>query len=691
MGVLLAILCIMPSLIWIFLDNQPFGGDQSGYGTASLRLYYTLTQLSSEWFVNMLDAIPHRGPGIAWVGQFFAGFGVLVGSIDRALLITIVLVQVLSVYLVFLAVREWAGGRPGIAALALLVTASAPLLVGFSHLFFIEPFQMLVVAWFLLILSRMLRWSKPLVLSQLLLASLVALTIKATSPLYVFVIGLVILANVFVDLKNIRSWNWGERKIVITWAASVVLLVMLVMWYWENGSTVLKHTLYSTSNPNALHWGKEDTFLRTLGYWFQEVRRTFFPRLTLLTSAGLLAAGVLYKFRDWKCDPRKLDFFDLTCIVIIIQVLIVLVVFSLGVMRWNRFLLPILPYLAVLVSWTVQQIPSRVGITLAVLAFGLQLTASHAFLLNVIPGQTLLFDFSKIGHLQRLNTDTTNAQILDEIVSIACADPEGGTPLTVIAIDPGLRGDWIAPVPAEYTAVKRFGLRPPCRFGYAGNNFWGASIEKTWDNLLDLNAHFVITTDPEIYPPPVDAANQALTIENHPRLIEMLRIRKTFEESSPLTYDEGILVFERVAFLSKGRALLDSGNIELGIKVLETATELEPDNSEVWANLTLGYVLATRREDALTAGSRALSINPDHFYVHLMIASIHQQRANHITALSHIKEAVRSAPSDQEKMRAVRAQEQSLLALGNERQACLALAGASGISELNCEAVISGD
>lgn len=700
-GVLLAIACVLPALVWIAIDHQPFGGDQSSYAADSVRLYYALAQPFEEWPAYMLSANPSRGPGIAWIGQFFVGLGMLIGSVDRALLLLIVLTQVLSLVLIFFAVEAWSKGRREIAGLAVLITASAPLFAGFSHLFYIEPFQMMIVAWFLLILSRVGRWNKAFLIGQLFLASLVTIMMKASSPVYVIIIGFAILVQAFWGNRRNDSWNWREKGTAITWGIFMLLLAALGAWYWRNLDVVIQHTIASTSSPRAVYWGKEDTFLSTFVYWLMEVRRTFFPWLTMVLSSILIVAAVYVWLRKRNGNHDSYQDFRKACIVVGIQILFVLVVFSFGVIRLNRFLLPITPYFAILISWAVLQTRARGWIVMAALAFGLQLIMSHAYLFNLVPAQTALFDFSKIGHLHRLNTDTTNMKIMDEIIAIACDDVEQGDALTVVAIDPARLGDWLAPVPATYAALKAYGLHPPCRFGYAGDSFWGASLGDTWDRLVEESAKTVIIMDPAIYAPPERAVNQALTIENHPRLLEMLRTRGVFMEMPPLKSDDGILVFRRINQVKDGRALLDAGDIEAGIAALEAATKSEPQNPEAWANLTLGYVLAGRQDEALDAGAQALKLNPEHFYVHMMLAGIYQERGDHAAALKHISAALPSAPSAQQKVRALRARAKSLSALGADRAACLVLASAARVeaipeimaemSELDCKTLIGGD
>src|SRR5262245_49330944 len=105
-GLALAFVLVGPNLLWILLDRQPFGGDQSEYGTVSIRLYETLTRFPRQWPIAMLEAIPHRGPGIVWLGQFFVPFGYLIGSVDKAHLVSIWIELFIGLWLVYAAVLK---------------------------------------------------------------------------------------------------------------------------------------------------------------------------------------------------------------------------------------------------------------------------------------------------------------------------------------------------------------------------------------------------------------------------------------------------------------------------------------------------------------------------------------------------------------------------------------------------------
>jgi tetratricopeptide (TPR) repeat protein len=127
--------------------------------------------------------------------------------------------------------------------------------------------------------------------------------------------------------------------------------------------------------------------------------------------------------------------------------------------------------------------------------------------------------------------------------------------------------------------------------------------------------------------------------------VKLLRESGDFIELPPLSEDWGILVFERAPTAQDGRKLLDLGDVEAGVALLEMLVDIRPKDPEAWANLTLGYVLAGQEQDALAAGERALDLNPQHFYVHEMLAEILFEQHDFESALMHIEAALSNPPN----------------------------------------------
>lgn len=92
---------VLPSPASVFIDRAPFGGDQSQYASATLELYRSLMFTPSAWADAMTGSVGFKAPGIAWLGQWFAPLRSLLGSVDAALMLSIVGTQAVTLLLMF--------------------------------------------------------------------------------------------------------------------------------------------------------------------------------------------------------------------------------------------------------------------------------------------------------------------------------------------------------------------------------------------------------------------------------------------------------------------------------------------------------------------------------------------------------------------------------------------------------------
>jgi hypothetical protein len=70
-------------------------GDESLYARASLELFRTLLRSPVAWMHGLLDVYPTKPNGLIWVGQFFVPVGYLMGSVDKGLLLSVWITQLL--------------------------------------------------------------------------------------------------------------------------------------------------------------------------------------------------------------------------------------------------------------------------------------------------------------------------------------------------------------------------------------------------------------------------------------------------------------------------------------------------------------------------------------------------------------------------------------------------------------------
>lgn len=538
-GYVVSILAVAPTLVWILLDTSAWGGDQSQYGRAALELFHALRHSPTEWLTQMLDVFPSKPNGLIWLGQFFVPLRHLVGSIDAALLFSITLMQAVTLILIYGSIWELSNRTSlAIPAIGCLAVASAPLFISFGAYYLVESMQTLSVAWFVLIMSLAPRWNRTLILGQLSAAAAFALLTKEIQPLFCLWPGLVSLRYVFRTRQIQPSEGALRSTTILTFVLGIPLVVATLAWYYRNLEPVAHHLYAGSYGPGVrIFWGKEDTYLNTLAYWLSTTKSVFF--LPGIWELGLLlvASGVIYHFAR-SHGPMK--HFTVCAAAATLQIITVLLVFSLSPTRQPRYLLPVLPYLAVLLSWSVGQIKHWMiaGLTIAVFAVQLALLQGQA--LNVVS--------SLSPWLRPFDRDAKNGRVIKSIVARTCNKTDSKPYLNILAIDPALQGDWLAPEPANYVAAKNSLLqnhRPPCYYGYLGVDFFGSTVADAWNSMLSNQARYFITVDPKIYPVPALVFNKTLNEDNFPVMLEKVQTSGLFEAEPPLREDPGILIFRR--------------------------------------------------------------------------------------------------------------------------------------------------
>jgi hypothetical protein len=526
-------------LLWIALDRAPFGGDQSHYATEAVNLFRTLRESPSLWPSAMSRAIGFKAPGIVWIGQFFVPIGALLGSVDAGLLLLIALVHLLAVLLTYHSLRALADDDARVPVLGSLVVASAPLSVHLSHEFLVETLQMLATAYFLLVATFAPRWNRGRVLAHLLLATAVAVLAKASSPLFCFGPGLLALGWALAPGRPPRGWAWLRASTLVPLASGLLLALAAAGWYVRNLDPVRRHVAFSSAGPFALYWGKEDTFLNSLLYWLGVLgTELFLPPVALLGTGALVAAVTLFVARR----QRQAAHFTACAAAAALEVVVVLAAFSLATSRVTRYLLPALPYCALLLAWAVARLGSRAVTWTAIVVFTLQFA--------LVQGQAFgLIRSPYLRSVRPIDTSGRSRDILDGVVDRTCGSADAHPYLVIIGIDPSLRGDWLAPVPATYVSAKRNlrrGTTPPCYYDYLGGSFFGGSPSRAWSDLSSRRARYLVTVDPRVYPAPPKTFNQALDAQNFPVLLHTVQSSGLFRVEPPLQQDEGIWILSRL-------------------------------------------------------------------------------------------------------------------------------------------------
>ena len=534
------VLMALPGLLWIALDRHPFGGDQSQYATEAVNLFDTLVHSPSQWPSAMVHTMGFKPPGIAWIGQLFVPLGKLLGSIDAGLLLLPAVAQLLTLVLTYRSIRGLAVGTPAAGLLGCLVIASAPLTIQVGHDFLVETIQMLATAYFILIMVFATRWNRAGVLAHLLLATALAVLAKATSPLFCFAPALLALWGALAPARPPRPRAWSRPSTRLPLGFGAVLAIGAVAWYQQNLDHVRRHVAAASSGPVALYWGKDAPFLDALVYWLGALGAGFFLRpIAVLAAAAFGVAAVVWALRR----PRRRDAFTACAAVAVLEMAAVLAVFSANQSRVTRYLLPALPYVALLLAWTLARLRSTAASRIALLLVTLQFAfvQGHAFGW-IHPGALNAW-------IRQIDSGGQSRRVLEAVVDRTCSVPRARPYLVIIGVDPSLMGDWLAPAPASYVLAKRRLLtrRPSfCYYDYLGGGFFGGTAPEVWEDMLARRARYFVTVDPRVYPVRGLVYNHGLDAENFPILLRTVRESGRFEAEPALREDQGIWIFRRL-------------------------------------------------------------------------------------------------------------------------------------------------
>lgn len=535
-GWLVSLLLGLPSAGWIAADRGVYWGDESWLAGPTVLLFGELVRSPARWAGAMLRVYEVKPPAIAWLGQLFVPAGVGLGSIDFALLLFVVLTQMATLLLVYRSVAWLSAGSVMAATGASLFVAASPLFVALSHRFHAEPLQTLAVAWCIWVMVRSATARVGGVWPQLVLAAVLAVLSKVSSPAYCFLpVGLAL-----VTLARRRRAELHEGRVTVREAAAWLLAVaaagMAAAWYLRNLRAVLHHAAASASGPQAQAWGKRDTFLGSAAYWLDAARQCFGITeawLVLAAALGVLAWGLLGR------RPRVDRWFALCATVAGAQVAGVLCAFSLSDNRETRYLEALLPLLAVVVGWVIAHLPGRAvaAAVLAVLAWQWAIVHAHAW--GIRPVRV-----DRFVPMRVLSRDPGQAARLDSLVARTCRGDGSPGPYDNVLASEEI---WISPAIANYVAAKQAAPRraPGCRYSDVGGWFFGRDLEASWEDLLDRPMGYFIVWDPSTHPPRDRTYNRALDAENLPRLVRRVRNRGFFREEPPLDSERGLLIFRR--------------------------------------------------------------------------------------------------------------------------------------------------
>ena len=472
---------VLPSIVWIALDRDVWPWDQAWYAEVTLDLWSTLSDASSAWPDEMQHAFGSKPPGVAWLGQFFVPLGPLIGD-DRALLVSIVLCQMASIgLLVVLGRRLGAGTLATVAGTMLLGTA--PLFVWITHEYFAEPLQTVTVIWSLLLLVLVCRTTDPIVIvSQLPGLLAVAMLAKLSSPLYlvlpIAVTGLVAATRIAAPGYERRAALRNPRS-VLAGLGSTGAVVAAIHWYRANVDEALDHARQAADDGL---YGTERSFPRELSEWVDRmIDSTFLPLIGLALAVVVLLALLTRIGQRSVRTPRHMLLVAAVCGA---EVVLVVCVFATQSNEEARFLLPAVPFIAVLTMIAFSGVPRPLvmsGIAILTIQFGL--VAAQSFSARAAVERLTYYRLEPPKRDQSLRLE------LERLADMTCTSSSAGR-LSIV----GAEHAWFnANTLAMIASARNSSIEQKCYYTSLG--YAEARVESAWKRIADLNPAYFITID----------------------------------------------------------------------------------------------------------------------------------------------------------------------------------------------------
>ncbi|MFH1403059.1 MAG: hypothetical protein ABIH11_02185 [Candidatus Altiarchaeota archaeon] len=450
-------------LAYIIHNKSLFEWDPAMYGSYSVYLYDLLINQQDRWFNIMITMSTWRAPMIAWIGQFFVGIGRMIGSVDTGLLLSVFITNLIMLFMLYSILKHLFKDTI-ISFIGCLFIMSAPLFAGVGTRFFTEPLQTLTVTWFMYISIRSREWDSLTTALNLITASSFALLVKVSSPVYCIGPGLIAMAYM---LRRISAKREYTKKHIIHAMISLMIVFMLVSWYNFNLQTISTQLKNNTKTPNDV---TDNVMFWLIGFWLDNIELSFFMPINLYITAILFITAVSaaqYRNIERIKTYAGLNLLQIGIIAVIIasitgtnaehiipiapylalatyfialvhytiskrgeedniqnvyavmsitQILFFVFVYSIFPNIDMRYLLPISPYIVIMICWSLKQIGDRRVSMIVFSAFTIQFLIINSILFGIITPKDYIDPYWVIP----IDREGYNAERVEDILSITC-------------------------------------------------------------------------------------------------------------------------------------------------------------------------------------------------------------------------------------------------------------------------------
>lgn len=349
--------------------------DHALYGIDALRLNYAWKAGFAEWWTTMMSVAP-KPPILPWTGQFLVPLGRTLGHVESGLLFAVFAAQCVTMIFLYWSFAELARDAV-IALVGCLGVVATPVFSGISKQFYVQPVQLMVVAWFIFIMVGSRRWDSLTTFLQLTAAVSLALLTMLSTPPFCLLPGAVALFFAATRLKCGIRFRTAHVWLL---ALAFGLAALTAAWYLANAGEALDYADWAFGYFYSGTSGSSSYVLR-FETWLYLLFNAFTP-LVLVAVVPLAAALYLSLTRKGDADNQ------FTCFAVLgfLQMGLVLAFFSSSENQESRYVLALAPYLALVTVWALSRVGKRWVTAAAASAFvvGVFTSQQHYFRVGAV-------------------------------------------------------------------------------------------------------------------------------------------------------------------------------------------------------------------------------------------------------------------------------------------------------------------
>jgi hypothetical protein len=517
LAAMIAIL-LAPSAIWVLCDQSVWPWDQAVYGEWTLRTWQAKLSGPLGWLSAWVHVSAGRPPLIVWIGQFFVPFRHLTGSFESSMLLSNLAVAAGTLVFIYRLAQEYSATRME-TIVGLIACGGSTFFVGLTHQYLTELLQCFTTVSVMFVACRAER--RPVIRTVLFMLIAISLSFAAKASSELFVLPFLVYAILVVMVTSRCARPPAGKRDALLFIAASATVAAIVTWYMINWQATVAHFIEATTGSEALNYGSPVVLPTKLGYWISVLAVALSP-VTVISAAisvvivvGIVVAGVRLR----KVPVHDLIFLaiengTLFALFLVATILLAMLAFSLQINEDGRYVLPLIPMIAILLSWSLSVLRRKM-LTATILG---ALAASTVFVNSSSFGMNIL-NLTNMPWNWQIQFDHNDALVLSTALRTTCP-AENANLINMFIVDYIRLNDHSANFYAEkdfYTTGYR------CyywSFGFSKND-----IQSALDRLNALSPPYVITVAPARQPPPdftnVRTRDLSLRVASDPRYSPM--------------------------------------------------------------------------------------------------------------------------------------------------------------------------